>query len=155
MVIKEAIAVIKEDIAAYMEDRVDKKGDIIDSKVALNRLQLALQEAKLNLETAKLTGHSSLLTEKITNAVEWLTERQTSFDAKITRESALISGQIDLRAYEEQIAFETMQEVNDISIASEIDSLERIVAARIEEKEEMADIASTAKITSQLVHLLE
>jgi len=152
--VKDAIAVIKEEIATEMEDRVDKKGDIIDARVDLNDFKLALQEAEIDLEIATLTGRAKLMTQKIGNAALMLTERETSFDAKIKRESELISGQIDLRTYEEQVAFETMEAVNDISIDAEVDSLERIVEARIDEKEELADIASEAEITSQLVHLL-
>jgi len=152
--VKEAIAAIKEDIAEFREDRVVKRGEIIDERVTLNALGLALQSARISLQMAKMTGQSSLLSAKIINAGEWLSERSRVLGIEIGIEGELISGQIDVSSYEEQISFETMEAVNDLLIDAEIDGVERIAAARIEEKTELASIASEAKITSQLVHLL-
>lgn len=160
IVVKEAIAVIKEQMATLSEERVDKRGDVIDARVDLNTLKLALQEANIDLEIAKMTGRTDLMTQKIGNAAEMLAEREASFDAKISRESALISGQIDLDLYDAKIAFETMSEVNDIEfdgfggVSGLRAGVIRIARARIAEKKEIAEIASEAKITSQLIHLL-
>ena len=154
VVIKNAIAGVKEDIATEMEARVGKKGDIIGAKVDLNNLKLALQEAQISLEIARMTGKSNLMTQKIGNAAEILTERQAAFDSKIFRESELLSGQIDLDLYESQIAFETMEESNDIEIPARVQSLTRIVLARINEREGTASAAANARLTSQLVHEL-
>ena len=119
VIVKDAIATIKEQISSEMELRVDKKGDIIDAKVDLNDLKLDLQEAKINLEIARMTGKSDLMTQNIKNAALMLAERETSFNAKITRESALTSGQIDLDLYDAQVGFETTSEVNDIEFDAE------------------------------------
>jgi len=117
-----------------MELRVDKKGDIIDAKVDLNDLKLDLQEAKINLEIARMTGKSDLMTQNIKNAALMLAERETSFNAKITRESALTSGQIDLDLYDAQVGFETTSEVNDIEFDAERIAVIKIARARIREK---------------------
>jgi len=154
VVVKEAIAAIKEQIATYKEERVDRKKEIIESRVDLNTLHLALQEARLNLETARITGRSDLLTEKIENAADWLTERQDSFDATILRDGELIDSQMNFDSYGEWQAFESMKEINDYVIPKEEESIEKIALARINERGELAEVAANAKLTSQLVHLL-
>jgi hypothetical protein len=154
VIVKNAIAGVKEDIATYMEDRADKKGDVIDARVNLNTLKLDLQEAGINLEIARMTGRSNLMTQKVGNAAEMLTEREAAFDAKISRGSDLLSAQINLDLHQSQVAYETMQEVNDIEIDARTSSLSRIVLARIEEREGTADAAANAELTSQLTHLL-
>lgn len=154
VIVKNAIAVVKEDIAAYMEDRADKKGDVIDAQVDLNELKLDLQEAQINLEIARMAGRSNLMTQKIGNAALMLSERETSFGAKITRESELLSGQIDLDLYEAQSAFETMEGVNDIAIPSQLAAQRAVGAYRIITKRALGNIASSAQLTSSLIHLL-
>jgi len=154
IIVKRAIAVVKEEMAILGEDRVAKKQDIIDSRVALNTLELALKEARINLETAQLTGRSGLMSAKIENAADWLTERESSFASKITRESALISGQIDLDLYGEEVAYDTMVEVNTIDYEAEKNAIIRIANAKINEREQTGQIAATANLTSQLIHVL-
>lgn len=154
VIVKDAIAVIKEEIATKMETRVDKKGDIVDARVDLNDLKLDLQEARIDLEIARMTGKTDLMAQKITNAALMLAEREISFGAKISRESELTSGQIDLDLYDAKVGFETSSEVIDIEFEGQRDSVVRIARARIREKVQIAEIASGAKITSQLVHLL-
>lgn len=154
IVVKNAIAGVKEDVAGYMEARAGKKGDIIDAKVDLNTLKLGLQEAEINLAIAKTTGKTDLMTQRITNAADMLTERQAAFDARLSREGDLLGKQIEIDLYEALSAFETMQESNDISIPAAVRSLSRISLARIQEREGTASAAANAKLTSKLVHML-
>jgi len=155
VIVKKAIAVLKEEIAGYMEDRVDKKSDVMDSRGKLEDLKLDLQEAQINLEIARMTGKNNLMGQNITNAAKMLTERQTSFDAKLSRESGLLSGQIDLDLYESQVAFETMEEVNDIAIPSQLASIRKVGGYRVITKRRLGEIAANAKLTSSLIHLLK
>lgn len=154
VIVKQAIAGVKEDIAEYMVDRAGKKEDLIDARVDLNSLKLDLQEAQINLEIARMTGRSNLMTQKIGNAALMLTERQSAFDSKISRESDLLSGQIDLDLYEAQSAFETMEGVNDIAIPSQLAAMRKVGAYRIITKRQLGQIAATAQLTSSLIHLL-
>jgi hypothetical protein len=154
VIVKNTIATVKEQIAGYMETRADRKGDIIDAKVDLNTLELGLQEAQINLEIAKLTGRSDLMTQKIGNAAEMLTERQSAFDSKIGRDSELISGQIDLDLYNANSVYETMRDVNDIAIPSQLASMRSVSAYRIITKTQLGQIAANAELTSKLTHLL-
>jgi len=154
VVVKNAIADVKEEIAFLMEERADRKGDIIDAKVDMNDLKLDLQEAHLNLEIAKMTGRSNLMTQKIANAAVLLTERQSAFDEKITRESELTSAQIGLDLYEATSAFETMRDVNDIAIPSQLSAMRTVGGYRIITKRALGEIAATAELTSKLTHLL-
>jgi hypothetical protein len=154
VVVKNAIANVKEEIAILMETRADKKGDIIDAKVSLNTLELALDEAQINLEIAKLTGKTNLMDQKIKNASEMLTERQSSFNAKIVRENELISGQIDLDLYGATSAYETMQAVNDIAIPSQLHAQRAVGGYRVVTKRALGAIAANAELSSKLVHLL-
>lgn len=154
VITKQAIATYKEQIAQYRIDRVAKKQDVTEARVELNDLTEGLKEARINLEIAKLTGRSSLMSQKITNAAQLLTERQNAFTSKLSRESDLTSKQVETDLYKAVSEFETMQEVNDIEIDAKVDSMERVVNARIDEREGVAAAASTAELTSELVHLL-
>jgi hypothetical protein len=152
--VKNTIAGVKEDIASYMEDRAGKKGDIIGAKVDLNALKLGLQEAEINLAIAKTTGKTDLMTQRIANAADMLTERQAAFDARLSREGDLLGKQVEIDLYEALSAFETMRAVNDVEIPAAVRSLSRIVLARIQEREGTAAAAANAELTSQLVHVL-
>jgi len=154
VIVKNTIAGVKEDIAAEMETRADRKGDIIAARVDLNALKLGLQEAQINLEIARMTGKSDLMTQKIGNAAEMLAERETSFNAKISRESDLLSAQIDLDLYEAQSAFETMEGVNDIAIPSQLAAQRAVGGYRVITKQQLGAIAANAKLNSKLIHLL-
>jgi len=153
--VKNTIAGVKEDIAGFMEDKADRKSDIIDSKVDLNDLRLDLTEAKLNLEMAQMTGRSDLKTQQSKNSPLMLTEKETALDAKIKRDGELIDGQLGLAEYEAQIAYETMQDVNNIAIPSQLESLRAVGAYQIIAQRRTAEISAGAELTSSLIHLLK
>lgn len=154
IVVKQIIAGVKESSAGLMEGRAGIKGNIADARMDLNDSKLDLQEAKLNLEMARMTGRSDLMTQKITNAAPMLTEREKAFDATIERDGELLDAQINFDLYEEEQRFESMKEINDHVIPLERELVSRTGAARILQQRRLGEIQSTAKLTSELVHLL-
>jgi hypothetical protein len=154
VIVKDAIALIKEERVGHMETRADLKGDIIDAKVDLNDLKLDLQEAEIDLKIARLTGRSDLLIQQTGNIADMLTERETSFRLELARESELVGGKIDLDLHEAQKVYETMRDVNDITIPSQLEAQRDVGAYRIITKRTLGNIASGAELTSQLIHQL-
>lgn len=140
--------------AELKKAKVDGTLDILSAEKAIEGLRQTLSESKRTLQLASMGRQISLIDTKTENDIEMTTGRTSLFDALSEDKATVSASDIDARGVLSEADLSADIDVTDIAVDTEKTSIRRVAALNSEATTETATAAATAKITSELVHLL-
>jgi hypothetical protein len=152
--LKETRLELAKDKAALAEDRTDLQVDLIAADIELEDLRKEILEAKNGLRAKEDTRKKNLVIRNQMWIAELSAAERNALMQLLDKES---DAAFQIRDKKQSIFNNDLEAESDsvgIDVDADLDSISSIASTRASERKEVANISATAKITSQLTHLL-
>lgn len=145
---------VATDKAKLRIDKVDGALEILSAEDAIEKVRQTLTAARQTLQIAGVGRQAGLASERALSSEE-ITTAHTGLTSGLTENKLFISGaDLEARGMISDADLSGDIATTDIAVEAEKTSIRRIAAYNVASTIETADAAATARITSELIHLL-